>query len=77
MDTSKHNQTSLFKQLGLPEDEEERQAIFRGHLPLSANILLHDAPFWSIEEATFLREAISDDSDWAYAVDRLNAMLRS
>lgn len=77
MDTSLHDLSALFKQLGLPAGESDRQAFLQQHGRLSANIPLPDAPFWSRSQAMFLREAISDDADWAQTVDRLDAMLRT
>lgn len=39
-------------------------------------IPLEDAPFWSISQATLLREQIILDADWAEIVDQLNKDLR-
>lgn len=76
MDTSEHNLINLFKQLGLPDDEEGRQAFLQKHGPLPADVALPDAAFWSSAQARFLRESIRQDSDWAEIVDRLDAMFR-
>ena len=38
---------------------------------------LEEAPFWSPAQATFLREEILEDGDWAEAVDELNLRLHN
>ncbi len=77
MDTSAHNISSLFEQLGLAADEEAIRGFVRTHRPLAAAVSLDQAEFWSAAQAAFLREAIAEDSDWAEVVDELDAMLRS
>ncbi|MGB9193507.1 MAG: DUF2789 family protein, partial [Azonexus sp.] len=37
----------------------------------------HEAPFWSAAQASFLREAIGDDADWAAIADELNLKLHT
>ncbi|MFT4818985.1 MAG: hypothetical protein ACI90S_001351, partial [Marinobacter psychrophilus] len=32
--------------------------------------------FWSLGQSQFLREGLESDSDWAEAIDKLNALLR-
>ena len=44
--------------------------------PLPGHISLPDAPFWSPAQASFLREALADNADWAELVDQLNEALR-
>jgi hypothetical protein len=76
MDTSDHSSLSaLFQQLGLAFDDKAI-ADFIGQHHLSAEAKLPDAAFWTAAQAAFLREAIDDDSDWAEAVDHLDAELR-
>jgi hypothetical protein len=36
----------------------------------------HQASFWTQAQASFLREAIEEDADWAELVDQLDVMLR-
>lgn len=76
MDTSIHNLKNLFKQLGLPEWEEAITDFVHQHSPLDPEVSLTDAPFWNVAQREFLREALSEDSDWAESVDQLDAMLR-
>ena len=76
MDTSVHNVTNLFKQLGLPAWEEGIATFIDQHSPLDPELALADAQFWNVAQREFLREALQDDSDWSEAVDSLDAMLR-
>jgi hypothetical protein len=38
---------------------------------------LPQADFWSASQASFLREAVADDSDWCEVVDELDRLLRN
>ncbi|MBP7646564.1 MAG: DUF2789 domain-containing protein [Comamonas sp.] len=69
--------TELFAQLGLPNDEASIAQFIRQHMPLADDVLLHEAPFWSPQQAQLLKEEIRLDDDWAIVVDQLNAALRS
>lgn len=76
MDTSEHfSLSALFLQLGLPEDDASISEFIENH-PLKPDIKLADAPFWSASQSGFLKSAIEEDSDWAEAVDHLDAELR-
>ncbi len=66
----------LFAQLGLDADEAAQRAFIAAHAPLPANLPLPDAPFWTPAQATFLREALLEDAEWAEVVDELDALLR-
>ncbi len=76
MDTSTHTLQSLFCQLGLADDEEHIAVFIRMHQPLPSNISLPEANFWNEAQATFLAEAIEEDSDWCALVDKLDCLLR-
>ena len=76
MDTQEHTLPKLFEQLGLPSDPEGMQAFIAGHRPLEATVRLHEAPWWNVAQADFLRESIEQDAEWAEAVDELDALLR-
>ncbi|MCG8610611.1 MAG: DUF2789 domain-containing protein [Pseudomonadales bacterium] len=76
MDTSNHTMNTLFAQLGLSSDSGSIQQFIQSHTPIPAHIGLSEADFWTPSQANFLREALSDDSDWAEIVDELNAQLR-
>lgn len=75
MDTSAHTFSALFEQLGLPADNDSIEQFIRTHRLFSSEIPLHQASFWNETQAEFLREAISNDSDWAEVVDELNNSL--
>jgi len=77
MESSMHSLSNLFAQLGLLSDEFAIQRFIKTHSPLATNILLSDAPFWTLAQASFLREEILNDSDWAEVIDQLNAKLHS
>ena len=76
MNTPLHQFSELFAQLGLPTDEQEIRQFIAAHTPLAESIALADAPFWTKAQATFLREEILRDADWAELVDQLNLALR-
>ena len=77
METPTHSMSNLFDQLGLPSNKEAIERFIDMHSPLAPDILLADAPFWTPAQASFLREEIVEDADWAEVVDELNARLRA
>ena len=77
MDLSHHALTELFDQLGLPSSAGDIHRFIEQHRPLSHNIELADAPFWTRAQSQFLREEVEEDADWAELVDELDAMLRA
>jgi len=72
-----HSLNMLFAQLGQASDEASIAQFIDSHHPLPDDVLLHEAAFWKPSQATFLREAIRDDADWAQIADELNANLRA
>jgi hypothetical protein len=72
-----HSPNNLFAQLGLPSDQNAIENFFKTHSPLARNILLSDASFWTPVQASFLREEILNDADWAEVIDQLNEKLHS
>ncbi|NLF55967.1 MAG: DUF2789 domain-containing protein [Thauera phenolivorans] len=77
MEQSVHAFHELFEQLGLPSDPASIEAFIKAHAPLHDGVLLADAPFWTEGQASFLREELREDADWAELVDQLNAALRA
>lgn len=77
MDTSTHTFSALFEQLGLASDTDSIEQFIRTHQLSSDELPLHEASFWNSSQASFLREAIGSDSDWAEVVDELNASLHA
>ena len=71
-----HPLSSLFKQLGLDNNDEAIEAFVAAHRPLAASTELHEADFWNSSQAEFLRQEKAEDADWAEVVDQLDAMLR-
>ena len=77
MDTSDHHHMrSLFEQLGLSSGSEQINQFIHNHR-LAAGERIQDAKFWTPAQASFLQEAIGDDSDWSELVDHLDVTLRS
>jgi hypothetical protein len=75
MDLSNNTLEVLFAQLGLPNKPAEIEQFIAEHRPLAPEVELADADFWSESQAQFLREEITEDAEWAEAVDQLNLML--
>jgi hypothetical protein len=76
MESPIHDLSALFKQLGLPAEQASIERFIAEHSPLPETYKLADAPFWSAAQASFLREEILEDADWAEVVDQLNLLLR-
>ncbi|MDN3921305.1 DUF2789 domain-containing protein [Roseateles violae] len=76
MEASHHRFSELFAQLGLPNDDASIRDFIQRYRPLSAELLLHQAPFWTPAQASLLKEEWRDDADWAEVVDQLNLALR-
>ena len=77
METPMHTLGNLFAQLGLPSDAAAIEQFIQTHGPLQAGIMLCDAPFWTAAQASFLRDEMLNDADWAEVVDELNALLHA
>lgn len=67
--------TSLFAQLGEPNDAASIARFMDLHGHMRGHTNLHEAAFWSPSQAAFLRDAIAQDANWAPVVDALNAGL--
>ncbi|MCG9596705.1 DUF2789 domain-containing protein [Vibrio sp. Isolate25] len=76
MEMHQHSMPDLFRQLGLDSSEESIRDFVNNHSGLVVGTALYEAFFWSPSQATFLKEAIEEDADWAEVVDQLDAMLR-
>ncbi len=76
MDTSRHDLTTLFEQLGLAADEASIAQFIVDHSPIPGDVLLWEASFWNESQARFLKQGIEEDSDWAEIIDHLDAWLR-
>lgn len=76
MDSAYHSMVNLFDQLGLPSEPDKIDEFIQRHRCLRDGIPLEAAPFWNDSQSEFIREALLEDSDWAEAVDQLDARLR-
>jgi hypothetical protein len=76
MEKHTHHFSELFAQLGLPSDDQGIAKFLNDHTPLAGDVKLPEAAFWSPAQATFLREALLQDSDWAEPADQLSQALR-
>lgn len=76
MENPVHPFHQLFEQLGLASDADAIAQFIRAHAPLPGHIELPDAPFWNQAQASFLRDELREDADWAELVDQLNTALR-
>lgn len=74
MESTFHSLESLFLQLGLANDPASIDA-FINQNKLSSDQSLEEASFWTPTQSAFIRECLSDDSDWAEVVDQLNVLL--
>ncbi|REH39130.1 uncharacterized protein DUF2789 [Paraperlucidibaca baekdonensis] len=77
MQSVHHSMSELFKQLGLPDSDAQIQQFIATHRPIADTCPLPEAVCWSDSQASFLREAVALDSDWAVVVDQLSQALRS
>lgn len=77
MELIEKNMSSLFKQLGEVHDEVGIANFIELNGGLPGDAHLHEAVFWSVSQANFLREALLQDAAWAPVVDALNATLHA
>lgn len=75
MGSLSYDMSSLFSQLGQANDAGSIQRFIESHTPMGEDVLLHEAPFWTASQASFLREALLDDAEWASVIDALNSEL--
>lgn len=77
MENPLHDMNNLFAQLGLPADPLAIRDFIARHSPLPPDVLLAEAPFWTVAQANFLREGLLVDADWSDVIDELNRDLRA
>jgi len=75
MEKSLHNMSNLFAQLGEADDEMAIAKFIEAHRGLPNEVKLHEASFWTASQASFLRESVGHDADWAGVIETLNAAL--
>ncbi len=71
-----HRFRHLFSQLGLPSHPDGILNFLTLHAAMADGMRLPDAPYWTASQATFLRESLTQDSDWTELVDQLSLALR-
>lgn len=76
MNQAIHHFSELFAQLGLPNDASGIALFLTIHASMTDSKRLPDAPYWTPSQAAFLRDALTQDSDWTGLVDQLSAALR-
>ncbi|MDO8698483.1 MAG: DUF2789 family protein [Pseudomonas sp.] len=76
MQSTNPDLTSLFQQLGLPAGAADVDSFVSQHAPLPERLALADASFWNLGQATFLREQLVADAEWAELIDQLDLLLR-
>ena len=76
MDRSSHTLACLFAQLGLDNSDEQIIQFIKKNRGIADEVAIHEAKIWNSAQASFLQEALAEDSDWAEIVDSLNAQLR-
>ncbi len=71
-----HDLHCLFSQLGLPADTDSIENFIAQHRPLSCDVPIYRASFWTASQKSFLIEGLIEDADWASSIDDLNSRLR-
>ncbi len=76
MDTSTHTLPCLFSQLGLDNNDMAIESFINKNRGIPPEVDFSKADIWSPSQASFLSEAIINDSDWAEIVDIFSNLLR-
>lgn len=74
MNTSPHDLSALFDQLGLPSDMASINSFIASH-ELPPGTRLPFASFWTPAQRQFLKEALNEDAEWAEAADEIAMLL--
>ena len=74
MDIQTPTLATLFEQLGLNSDQQSIDEFVSKHA-LADDVKVSEAPFWTPQQARFLKEELREDADWAPVVDELNVLL--
>ncbi|MBB1486008.1 DUF2789 domain-containing protein [Oceanospirillum sediminis] len=76
MDLSKHTMSTLFAQLGLPNDDKFiARFILQNTLPEGQPI--YEASCFNDSQTAFLAQGLDEDSDWTELIDSLDAAMRA
>lgn len=74
MYTSAHDLSSLFAQLGLPDDPASVTRFIDRH-QIAPHQPIAKADFWNTSQARFLHDALIEDAEWIEAVDLLATLM--
>ena len=67
---------NLFEQLGLAADEGAIDEFIETHKGLSDEVHIENADFWSRAQASFIKNALTEDAEWTELIDQLDSRLR-
>jgi hypothetical protein len=76
MEAEQHHMSTLFAQLGLPNDEQSITEFVQQHT-LTPKTPIWEAPFWNSAQARFLHESLHQNAEWCEIIDELNILLHS
>jgi hypothetical protein len=76
MDTTPHNFSTLFAQLGLENEKDDIEHFIATH-KLDKHLAIASAPFWSQSQKMFIQESLQEDGDWSEMIDLLDNLLRN
>lgn len=74
MELQARSLNDLFAQLGLDSDDASIDAFVASH-SLPEDVKLSDADFWTPQQASFIKDELQADADWAPFIDDLNVLL--
>ncbi|WP_456295846.1 DUF2789 domain-containing protein [Vibrio sp. AK197] len=77
MESTQHSLSELFEQLGLSGHRQDIEQFIEQHKGNVGQGALHQASFWNDSQASFLRQSLAEDADWAELVDQLDVLLRN
>jgi hypothetical protein len=67
---------NLFEQLGLAADEAAINEFIETHKGLSDELHIENAEFWTQAQASFIKNALTEDAEWTELIDQLDSRLR-
>lgn len=67
----------LFDQLGLESEQAQIQAFIDAHKPIAKGLDIYEADFWSPSQVSFLKDELTEDSEWSLKIHQLDNLLRA
>ena len=74
MTDGERNINMLFEQMGMDGDDAAVERFIQEN-QLAQSVQLSDAPFWSDNQRTFLKDEYRADAGWIEIIDKLNTRL--